>query len=174
MAKITPHVRHQSGNLSPGSSSHLFLLSSPISSLFSLLLSVFYPLSSLLSHHPLLFSREERRGEETPLSSLLSSLFLLLPVDARTKRKAKSDDRSALRGQDPPIPATVDTFETRRPNASPKVTTATIFDSQKCATLANACECLRTLAGALRMLCEGLRTQTQLLLVASWTPGPQL
>ena len=62
----------------------------------------------------------------------------------------------ASRPRPPAIPETVDTFETRRPSASPKVTTvlrfALIFGADACGhtadtcrTLANACERLRTL-----------------------------
>ena len=39
------------------------------------------------------------------------------------KRESKSDDCSAFCDKDPPILVIVDTIETRRPSASPKVTT---------------------------------------------------
>ena len=192
IAKITtPHARHQSGNVSAGSSS---LRGHPLSSLFSSpVSSLSSPLSSILSS---LLSPS--------LSSLLSPLFSPLSAP-KASPKVTTVLRFATRT--PTIPVTVDTFETRKRDAGPKefcvsqrppptpVTVGTFgrlsaksdecddssafrddFPCQKCGhsrALAKACERFANACGRLRTLCERLRTQTQRLLVTSWNPGPQ-
>ena len=125
---------------------------------------------------------------------------LPIPVTIATfetaiKRESKSDDCSAFCDKDPPILVIVDTIETRRPSASPKVTTdlrfddqdlpdpcdscqkttvlcefAAIFECQEFVTLSNVRERLQTLAGASQALAD---TNARLL-VTSWTPRPNL
>ena len=77
---------------------------------------------------------------------------------AGNRGKSKSDDNSAFRDQDAPIPVAVDTFETPKPAVSPKAPTVLHFATRtplsQLRNVRDTCGILRTLANALRTLAD--------------------